>query len=108
MITDKEEAKELLLEYSNKGLKGLKEARKKGELDDIVAEIADARVDIYNSDLLDWLREELNYQIVNEAIDEMGFPIDEAGNSDLMKAIQYGQYAVNEELLNDAVRELLK
>jgi hypothetical protein len=107
MITDKEEAKELLLEYSNKGLKGLKEARKKGELDDIVAEIADARVDIYNSDLLDWLREGLNYQIVEEAIDEMGFPTNEDGTADIIKAIQYGQYRANENLLHEAVEELL-
>ena len=51
---------------------------------DIITEITDSNVDIYNSDLLEWLKE--NYSVVEEANAEFGAP------NDIIKQCQQGQY----------------
>ena len=50
----------------------------------IISEIADSNVDIYNSDLLEWLKD--NYSIAEEANAEFGAP------NDIIKQCQQGQY----------------
>lgn len=55
-----------------------------GYIGDIITEIADNNVDIYNSDLLDWLKN--NYSIVEEANDMMGTP------SGIIEQCQQGQF----------------
>ena len=83
MIKDKEEAIELLKEYYQDDEK-LQVAIDEDNISDVVSEIADNNVDIYNTDLLEWLAG--NYSVFEEAIDEFGFPSND-GRADLMKAI---------------------
>ena len=102
MIKDKEEAIELLKEYYQDDEK-LQVAIDEDNISDVVSEIADNNVDIYNTDLLEWLAG--NYSVFEEAIDEFGFPSND-GRGDLMKAIMLGQYYQNEQTLYEAIEEL--
>jgi len=54
---------------------------------DTLCEIADNNVDVYNSDLLDWLKD--NYDEFEKTIDEYGLPTGE--RFDLIKWIQMAQ-----------------
>lgn len=51
---------------------------------DIITEIADSNIDLYNSDLLEWLKD--NYSIIEEANTEFG------ASNDIIKQCQQGQY----------------
>lgn len=77
-----------------------------GYICDIIAEIADNHVDIYNSDLLDWAKG--NYSYIEEALDEFGTPTDSKGNADFIKIIMQGQYLYNERDLYDNLEDSLK
>ena len=96
----KEEAKELLKGFD------LKEAIKNDEPHEIIHEIADNNVDIYTSDLLKWVGESENYQFVEDAISEFGFPNNTEGKPDFIKAIMQGQYKENEDILWQAWEEV--
>lgn len=61
---------------------------------DLFCEYADSQVDIYNSDLFEWCKNNLEY--VEEAVAEFG--IDEK-NFDLMRLVQSGQFLYNERQL---------
>ncbi len=98
----KEEAKEELQNYYST-TKELKEAIKNDEIQDAISEIADNNIDIYNADLLQWFPD--NYDKVEEAIEEYGFP-ELDGKPDMIKAIMQGQYKENEEVLNEALEEI--
>ena len=63
---------------------------------DVIFELADSYVDIYTKDLLDWLPD--NYTLVEDAIEELGFP-ERDGKPDMIRAIMQGQYYANEQLL---------
>jgi len=98
----KEEAKEELQNYYST-TEELKEAIKNDEIQDAISEIADNNIDVYNADLLDWLRD--NYYKVEDAIEEYGFPeLDD--KPDILMAIRQGQYKENEEVLNEALEEI--
>lgn len=56
-------------------------------LGDTLWEIADNHIDIYNADLLDWLK--YNYSVFEDYIDEFG--IDNSGGFDLIRHIQGAQ-----------------
>ena len=98
----KEYAKEELQNYYST-TKELKEAIKNDEIQDAISEIADNNVDVYNADLLDWLRD--NYYKVEDAIEEYGFP-ELDGKPDILMAIRQGQYKENEEVLYEALEEI--
>jgi len=98
----KEYAKEELQNYYST-TKELKEAIKNDEIQDAISEIADNNIDVYNADLLDWLRD--NYYKVEDAIEEYGFP-ETDGKPDMMMAIRQGQYKENEEVLYEALEEI--
>lgn len=67
-----------------------------------IHERADSWVDVYNSDLLDWLSENYaNATLVENAIEEFGWP------GDFFKALMQGQYLDNSELLNEAMADVL-
>src|SRR5574343_212651 len=102
MIKDTSEAIELLKEYYQDD-EELKTAIDRDNISDTISEIADSNVDIYNSDLLEWLAG--NYSVFEEAIDEFGFPNDN-GKADLMRAIMQGQYYQNEQILYEAIEDL--
>lgn len=72
------------------------EAYNSGYIGDIITEIADSNVDIYNNDLLNWLKE--NYDIVEEANQMMGTP---AGIITQCQQGQYYQY--EQDLYNNLV-----
>jgi len=101
MIT-KEEAKEELQNYYAT-TEELKEAIKNDEIQDAISEIADNNIDVYNYDLLQWFPD--NYDKVEEAIEEYGFP-ETDGKPDMLQAIRQGQYLENEEVLYEALEEI--
>ncbi|HZK32865.1 MAG TPA: hypothetical protein VFC60_00035 [Tissierellaceae bacterium] len=58
---------------------------------DIIAELADSNIDLYTSDLLEWLKD--NYNVVEDANKEFGAP------NDIIKQCQQGQfYQYNNEI----------
>lgn len=77
-----------------------------GYIGDIITEIADNKVDIYTSDLLEWAKG--NYSDIEEALDEFGTPTDSNGKADFLKIIQQGQYYQNERDLYDNLEDTLK
>lgn len=77
-----------------------------GYICDIITEIADNKVDIYTSDLLEWAKG--NYSDIEEALDEFGTPTDDSGKADFLKIIQQGQYYANERDLYDNLEDALK
>jgi len=69
-------------------------------IDDVIFEVADSDVDVYNSDRRDWMREsEENLTLVEEAIDEFGW---EGVGKTLDGAIGCAQLRANEALLREA------
>lgn len=78
-----------LTDYQEEFLEAVEYADNKDDLQDRLHELADAKVDIYNGDLLKWVADDLNNSMyVDEAIEEYGWS-DERG---LFGALQMGQY----------------
>lgn len=73
---------------------------------DMISEVADNFVDIYNSDLLDWVKN--NYEYIEEALDEFGTPQDSNGRADFIKMIQQGQYLYYERLFYYNLDDFIK
>lgn len=67
---------------------------------DIVSELADSKVDIYNSDLLEWTKD--NYSYIDEAVAELGH------GKDFINDIQIGQYYYNNNEIYDNLKEYLR
>lgn len=66
-----------------------------GYIGDIITEIADNNIDIYNSDLMDWAKDNISY--IEEALEEFGTPTNNRGQADFMRIIQQGQFLCNEQ-----------
>lgn len=66
---------------------------------DVIMEIADYHIDIYNYDLFDWAKN--NYSVIEEANNELGTP------SDIIKQIQQGEYIQNERDIYDNLNNML-
>lgn len=75
-------------------------------LEDPITEIADNYVDIYNNDLLEWVKH--NYSYIEEALDDFGVPKDMNGKSDFIKIIQQGQYYKNCDEIQKNLDDMLK
>ena len=95
MIKNKDEAKSLFENYD------ITEALKNDEPHDIIHEIADDEVDIYTQDRFEWLAKDNNYYVLEDAIDEFGFP-ERDGKPDFVQAVALAQYKANENLLWEA------
>lgn len=67
---------------------------------DIVNELADSNVDIYNNDLLEWAKHNHNY--IDEAVAELGH------GKDFINNIQIGQYYYNNNEMYDNLKEYLR
>lgn len=68
-----------------------------GYICDIVSEIADNNICIYNNDIWNWARGNDSY--IEEAMQEFGVPQDSRGLPDLMRIFQQGQfYAIEQDL----------
>lgn len=77
-----------------------------GYICDIISEIADNNVDIYNYDLLEWAKG--NYSYIEDAIDELGTPTDRQGRADFIGMIRQGQYIYYEQDLYDNLDDIIK
>lgn len=75
-------------------------------IDDMISEVADNFVDIYNSDLLDWAKN--NYEYIEEALDEFGTPTDSNGRADFIKMISQGEFLYYERLFYDNLDDFIK
>lgn len=75
-------------------------------IDDIIHDIADNNVDIYNYDLLEWAKD--NYSYIEEAIDEFGVATDERGKADFIRCIMQGQYLCIEQTLYNNKESMLE
>ncbi len=67
---------------------------------DIIMEISDYNVDIYNYDLLEWLKD--NYTIVEESNDELGCP-----SNDIIAQVQQAQFYDNENCIYEKLENIL-
>ena len=77
-----------------------------GYICDIITEIADNHVDIYNSDLLEWAKD--NYGYIEEAMNEFGAATDNNGKVDFMRCIMQGQFYAYEQDIYENLEESLK
>ena len=77
-----------------------------GYICDIITEIADSHVDIYNSDLLEWAKD--NYSYIEEAIDEFGTATDSNGRADFIRCIMQGQFLAHEKDIYGNLEDSLK
>lgn len=73
-----------------------------GYICDIISSIADANVDIYTSDLLEW--NVSNYEYTEQAVDEFGMC---DNRFDMIKAIQSGQYLFFERALYENLKNTI-
>ena len=76
-----------------------------GYICDVIGEIADSNVDIYYSDLFEWVKD--NYEYCEDAVKEGLYSVEDR-NFDFIKLIQVGQYEYNThdlyENLDDSVK----
>ena len=71
-----------------------------GYVGDILTEIADNNVDLYNYDLFEWAKN--NFSIIEEANEEMGI------NPDITKQIQQGQFYSYQRELYENLEDIMK
>ena len=91
MIENVEEAIEQLKDYGDVT---------EQNIDEVIAELADSNVDVYNFDRRKWLIEEVEHIAdLEDAISEFGW---DGCDKDLDIAIGYAQYSANSELLREA------
>lgn len=74
-----------------------------GYICDIISEIADNQVDIYNSDLKEWASS--HFEEIANAISEFGW---DGCGKDLYKAVQIAQYTENENEIYSELSESLE
>ena len=77
-----------------------------GYVCDIITEIADNHVDIYNYDLLEWAKN--NYSYIEEAMDEFGTATDSNGKIDFIRCIMQGQFLAYERDIYENLEDSLK
>lgn len=73
------------------------------DIDEIIRDIADNNVDIYTSDLMDWVKD--NYNYVEDYIKEFGI---DSNNFDFIGAVRGGQYLYIEETLYNNKSDMLE
>lgn len=99
-------------DYTVEFLEAVEEADTISDLEESISELADQQVDIYNSDLLDWLRKEDDaIWTIEEALSEYGTPQGSDGNADFFAIIRQGQYKFYSDIfyqMLDEYRELLE
>ena len=71
-----------------------------GYIGDIITEIADNNVDIYNNDLMEWAKGNTYY--IDRAVDELGRP------DTIEDEIRQGQYIAYQEDLYNNIEDILK
>lgn len=77
-----------------------------GYICDIITEIADNNIPIYNNAI--WEEAKNNQGYIEEALQDFGTPTDGAGNVDLIRIFQQGIYLKNERNLYKNLEDILK
>lgn len=73
------------------------------DIDEIIRDIADNNVDIYTSDLMDWVKD--NYNFVEDYVKEFGI---DSSNFDFIGAVRGGQYLYIEQTLYNNKSDMLE
>lgn len=73
---------------------------------DMITEVADSSVDVYNDDLLDWAKN--NYDFIEDALDEFGTPQDSNGKADFFQMIRQGEFLYYDNLFYDNIDNFIK
>lgn len=73
------------------------------DIDEIIRDIADNNVDIYTSDLMDWVKD--NYNYVEDYVKEFGI---DSSNFDFIGAVRGGQYLYIEQTLYNNKSDMLE
>ena len=106
MVNVKERRKELENNYELESILYCFADYSNGYICDIITEICDNNVDIYNSDLWEWAKD--NEYYIEQAINEFGI---DSNNFDLMQLFRQGQYYYYEEIcyknLDDIIEYLI-
>ena len=106
MVNVKERRKELENNYELESILYCFADYSNGYICDIITEICDNNVDIYNSDLWEWAKD--NEYYIEQAINEYGI---DSNNFDLIRLFQQGQYYYYEEIcyknLDDIIEYLI-
>lgn len=71
---------------------------------DRLHELADGLVDIYNYDLLNWVKRPREVEYIHNAVDEYGL---DAKNFDFYQLIKMGQYHYYYELVNELYNDFI-
>jgi len=77
-----------------------------GYICDIITEIADNNIPIYDGDI--WEEAKNNQDYIEEALSEFGTPTDNRGNADLTRIFQQGLYLKSERDLYENLEDILK
>lgn len=106
MLNVKERMKELENKYELDEILYCFADYSKGYICDIITEVCDDKIDIYNSDLWEWAKD--NEYYVEQAINEFGI---DSNNFDLMGLFRQGQYYYYQEMcyknLDDIIEYLI-
>lgn len=101
-----------LQDYTVEFLEAVEYADTISQLEDNLSELADQQVDIYNSDLIDWLRKEDDaIWTIEDALSEYGMPEGSDGKPDFYAIIRQGQYKFYSDIfykMLEEYRELLE
>ena len=103
MLNVKERRKELENKYELENILYCFGDYSKGYICDIITEVCDNNVDIYNSDLWDWAKD--NEYYIEQAINEFGI---DSNNFDLMGLFREGQYIYYQETCYNNLDDIIE
>lgn len=103
MLNVKERIKELENKYKLDEILYCFGDYSKGYIYDIIMEVCDDKIDIYNSDLWDWAKD--NEYYIEEAINEFGI---DSNNFDLTKLFQQGQYFYYDKICYNNLDDIIE
>lgn len=103
MLNVKERMKELENKYELENILYCFGDYSNGYICDIITEVCDNNVDIYNSDLWDWAKD--NEYYIEQAINEFGI---DSSNFDLIGLFRQGQYFYYEETCYNNLDDIIE
>lgn len=103
MLNVKEKIKELENKYELEEILYCFDGYSKGYIGDIITEVCDNNVDIYNNDLWEWSKD--NEYYIEQAITEFGI---DSNNFDLIKLFQQGQYLYFQETCYNNLDDIIE
>ena len=103
MLNVKERIKELKNKYELDDILYCFADYSNGYICDIIMEVCDNNIDIYNNDLWEWAKD--NEYYIEQAINEYGI---DSNNFDLIKLFQQGQYFYYEETCYNNLDDIIE